>query len=239
MSYLSFLLWFLFLPILGLSIVHTAMIQTVRARESWKWIALLAAIAFVYTTPWDNYLVYRGVWGYGSERVLGTIGYVPVEEYMFFILQPIMTGLWTSLVVNRIAGVPLAAPPAWFRPLYIGVWLVLAALGLGLLFGTRSLYLGLILAWAAPVLAGMAWLSADTFWRYRRAWLLGVTVPTVYLWIADRFAIGDGIWEIADTYSFGFDPWGLPVEEAVFFLVTNLLVVQGLLMLLPMGDDNV
>lgn len=239
MSYSSFLLWFLVPPILVLGVVHTRMIQAGRSRESWKWIALLAAIAFVYTTPWDNYLVYRGIWGYGPERILGTVGYIPVEEYIFFILQPIMTGLWTSLVIDRVAPGLSAVSPAWFRPLYIGLWLALTALGVGLLFGVRSLYLGLILAWAAPVLAGMAWLSADTFWRHRRAWLLSVAVPTAYLWIADRFAIADGIWEISDAYSLGFDPLGLPVEEAVFFLITNMLVVQGLLMFLPLSEGDV
>ena len=35
------------------------------------------AIAFVYTTPWDNYLVAREVWGYPPGRVLATIGFVP------------------------------------------------------------------------------------------------------------------------------------------------------------------
>jgi len=29
---------------------------------------------------------------------------------------------------------------------------------------------------------------------------------------------------------------GLPIEEAIFFLVTNLLVVQGLLLLLILGN---
>jgi lycopene beta-cyclase len=57
-------------------------------------LALHAVIAFVYTTPWDNYLVYREVWGYPPGRVLGTIGYVPVEEYAFFVIQTLATGLF-------------------------------------------------------------------------------------------------------------------------------------------------
>jgi hypothetical protein len=40
---------------------------------------VLCALAIVYTTPWDNYLVYHGAWGYtGVEetipRVIAVIG---------------------------------------------------------------------------------------------------------------------------------------------------------------------
>ena len=49
---------------------------------------LIALVALIYTIPWDNYLVWRGIWGYGADRVVGTIGYVPMEEYLFFILSP-------------------------------------------------------------------------------------------------------------------------------------------------------
>jgi len=34
-------------------------------------------------------------------RVVGTIGYVPVEEYLFFLLQPILTGLWLYWLLPR------------------------------------------------------------------------------------------------------------------------------------------
>ena len=96
--------------------------------------------------------------------------------------------------------------------------------------GGHGLYLGLILAWACPVLAGMWGLSGRRFWRHRRLLALAVVPPTLYLWIADRAALGLGIWAIADATRTGFALLGLPVEEALFFLVTNALVVQGLLM---------
>ena len=51
----------------------------------------------------------------------------------------------------------------------------------------------------------------------------------------DRVAIGLGIWDITNRFSLGADPLGLPVEEAVFFLFTNLLVVQGAMLFL-FGD---
>lgn len=44
---------------------------------------------------------------------------------------------------------------------------------------------------------------------------------------------GLGIWSISERYSLGIDPLGLPIEEAVFFLVTNWMVVPGVALLLP------
>lgn len=210
----------------------------VGVRSAWRWLLILCGIAFLYTTPWDNYLVYRGVWSYGLDRVVGTIGYVPVEEYLFFILQPIMTGLWVSFLLGRWYSGQVRVEEgqeeasSGRRYAYTALWLMLTLVGAGMLTGTQSLYMGLILAWASPILAGMAWMSTDLFWSRRRVWALGIAVPTLYLWVADRIAIGLGIWDISNVYSFGVDPLGLPLEEAVFFFLTNVLVVQGYMMLL-------
>jgi len=37
------------------------------------WVAADCLLALVYTTPWDNYLIWRDVWHYGTDRVVGTI----------------------------------------------------------------------------------------------------------------------------------------------------------------------
>lgn len=233
MTYLQFHLAFILPPILALALVQPRPLAGVGARATWRALGLVGAIAFAYTAPWDNYLVWRGVWNYGRERVIGTVGYVPVEEYLFFLLQPILTGLFFFLV--RARHPPDASPaPSWLRRGGAAAWLVAAALGAGMLaLGGRRLYLGLILAWAAPALAGMTWIGTDKLWADRRAFITGLAVPTFYLWAADRTAIALGIWDISDRYSLGFDPLGLPIEEAAFFLLTNWLCVQGLAMFLP------
>ena len=186
----------------------------------------MALIALIYTTPWDNYLVYRGVWSYGADRVLGTIGYVPVEEYLFFILQPVMTGLAYILVDrhSRSRGGDTK------RPRIVGACagLVIAGVGALALKSDPTFYLGLILVWSGPVIAGQWCLRGDAF--LTRACLFGIFLPTIYLWIADRVAIASGIWSISDEYTIGFEPLGLPIEEAVFFLMTNVLVVQGIIL---------
>ncbi len=232
MSYLGFHAVFIVPAIALLALLQPRPMGGIGAKKAWGWIAVLTVLAFTYTTPWDNYLVYRGVWSYGLDRVTATIGYVPVEEYLFFILQPVLTGLWYLIARSKSLD-RWSEPRRSLRVMTAAFWTLLAFAGGYMLFGTSTLYLGLILVWAAPVLAGMGWLSAPIFWQRRREWALGVMVPTVYLWITDRIALGLGIWSISDTYSLGFDPLGLPIEEAVFFFVTNLMVVQGLMMFLP------
>ena len=56
-------------------------------------ILVLSLIALVYTTPWDNYLIFRGVWTYPPDAVVGKLGYVPLEEYGFMILQTWLAGV--------------------------------------------------------------------------------------------------------------------------------------------------
>eukprot|EP00392_Amoebophrya_sp_AT5.2_P009512 g9540.t1 len=67
--------------------------------DSWRfWTAILCLVATLYTIVWDNYLVYRGVWGYEtSSRVLFVIGWVPIEEYLFFSLETILAALIWAL----------------------------------------------------------------------------------------------------------------------------------------------
>lgn len=235
MTYLHFHLVFVLPPIAALALVQPRPLGGAPPWAALRALGLIVAAALLYTTLWDNYLVFRGVWGYGGGRVLGVIGYVPIEEYLFFILQPILTGLVYFVVRDRIR--TCACPlPRWFRTAGVAGWLAVSIAGAAMLISgqDRLLYLGLILAWAPPVLAGMAYLGAAHVWADRRAVALAVAMPTLYLWGADRTAIALGIWDIADRYTLGVDPLGLPVEEATFFLLTNVLCVVGLAMLLPL-----
>jgi lycopene cyclase domain-containing protein len=70
--------------------------------------------------------------------------------------------------------------------------------------------------------------GADILWGYRRLVLPGFIVPTLYLSLADTFAIRAGTWTIDPVQTTGLHfTGGLPVEEFVFFLVTNLLISFG------------
>jgi len=64
---------------------------------------VVAVIAFVYTTPWDSYMIRQEVWWYGEGRVAARFWEVPLGEYLFFLIQPLITGLWLYLVLTRLA----------------------------------------------------------------------------------------------------------------------------------------
>jgi lycopene cyclase domain-containing protein len=93
MNYPLFLLLFLAIPIAVLALLLR---EKIRARWWGVTLALTILLALLYTSPWDNYLVATGVWFYDPARVWNIIlGYVPLEEYLFFVLQPILGALIT------------------------------------------------------------------------------------------------------------------------------------------------
>jgi lycopene cyclase domain-containing protein len=250
MTYLQFHLVFILPPLLVLGALATRHGDVLGPRARWA-APLTALLALAYTTPWDNYLVWKGIWVYGPDRVIGVIGYVPIEEYLFFLLQPLMTGaLLQWLLARRLARgpVPPASATVTLRFVVAAMLLAFAAAGWSWtaaalrpdaagsqLPAPRYLYLGLILGWALPLAALMYLAIGHEVRRYARATFIAIAAPTLYLWVADRFAIGTGIWSIAEAYTTGLHLVGLPVEEAVFFLVTNILVVLGVLLFLAPG----
>jgi len=115
--------------------------------------------------------------------------------------------------------------------------------------GGEGTYLGLIIAWAFPFLL-LLWSLAYQFliglpWTNT---ILPIILPTLYLWVVDTFALQRGTWFVSSIVGllhvlytdnifrviengtkFGIHIWpALEIEEAVFFLVTNCLIVFGL-----------
>ena len=99
MTYSQFLVLFLGAPIVLFVLVLRVRLQL----STLILLGLLAVVALVYTAPWDNLLVASGVWTYKNSHVLGVIlGRVPLEEYIFYILQVFATGLWTYWLASRL-----------------------------------------------------------------------------------------------------------------------------------------
>lgn len=225
MTYFAFLLLFVVIPIVVLTVLDWR-----QGMRRWGMLALLSVIALAYTTLWDNYLVANRIWWYAPDQVSGlTIGWVPVEEYAFFLLQPLLTGLWTLLVIRRF--IDPSAPSERDPRLRWGTLAVAAILWVlsiaALVVGEQQLrYLALILVWILPPMALQFAYGADILWRRWRTVLLSLLPSTVYLAIADSFAISSGIWTINPATSLPILLGGvLPVEELLFFLATNCLIV--------------
>jgi lycopene cyclase domain-containing protein len=242
MTYFGFLIIFLVFPILLLGGLLLRLRRSGRklldgpARPALLAIPLMVLIALAYTTPWDNYLVATGVWWYDPALVTGIIfGWVPIEEYTFFVLQPILGGIWLLLLIH------LLPQPASSDPLNSRLR-ILATAATGLLWGGALLllltdrqagtYLALELVWALPAIALQLAFGADVLWRYRRLVLYSIVPLTLYLSAADSLAISSGTWTIDPEQSLDLLLGGiLPLEEFVFFLLTNTLVSFGIILI--------
>ena len=208
-----------------------------RTWPAWAVLGGHVLIALVYTTPWDNYLVANRVWWYQPELVTGiTLGWVPIEEYTFFVVQTLLSGLWLLYWMRRLA--PPARP---FLPRAALRWLSAAVGGLLwmvclilLLAGwTRGLYMSLIAIWFLPPIMPQLAFGADILWHHRRLVAIALVPPTLYLWLVDALAIRSGTWTINPQDTVGLDFLGvLPVEEAAFFGVTNVLISFGIVLML-------
>lgn len=95
----------------------------------------------------------------------------------------------------------------------------------------RDAYLLYELAWALPVI-GIQWVVAGReLWRRRRALALTVMLSTLYLAACDGFALGHGIWRVDPRRVLGLRLGPLPLEELVFYFVTNVMAAQGFVMI--------
>lgn len=234
MGYLDFHMTFIIPPlaVLGGLLVLYDRSERRRILEA---AGLLAGLATIWATPWDNYMVATGVWDYPADGVVGTIGYIPLEEQLFFILQPLMTVGLLGLLRDGRRSSPAPGTLPTHRRLGHGLaagLLVVSALAAGLHLAGRAPYLTSIIAWFGPILAlqvgvGFAWL-----WARRRLVTAAILTPTLYLCLADAIAIDQKYWTINPEATIGVEVVGLPFEEAAFFLVTNTVVVGGALLYL-------
>lgn len=238
MSYFGFLVRFIVTPIVLLALLNwwdarrgRQLPQSLRAASPWTLLGVLILVAVIYTTPWDNYLVATSVWWYDPALVSGIVfGWVPIEEYTFFVLQPILVGLWLVWLARRIPDGKAAAPgwTRWAATLALGVvWVASVVL---LVSGSMpGRYLALELSWALPPLLLQLGFGADILWRHWRLLLVTMVTGTLYLAGTDAIAISAGTWTIDPAQSTNIMLGGvLPIEEFVFFLLITLLVSWGL-----------
>jgi lycopene cyclase domain-containing protein len=259
MTYFSFLLYFLLSPILiFLGITYRAnnnnkqISRLQNGHAVWMGIGIHVLLAVIYTTPWDNYLVATGVWYYNPKLVTDLlIGYVPLEEYTFFVLETVLSGLWWWFLARRMTMIPRSGFPDGHEtgamdkeefkpnklPAYVStcivapLWLAFTYL---FFFGTAKwTYLSITLFWALPPIIVQLLFGADILWHYRKFVLRAIIVPTIYLSLMDIVALRETTWSISPGQTTGILFFGiLPLEEVVFFFITNMLIIFGMTLLL-------
>ncbi|KAF1947261.1 Lycopene beta-cyclase [Clathrospora elynae] len=202
-------------------------------------IAFLVAIAVLSTIPWDSYLIRNRIWSYPSHVIVGpTLFDIPLEEVFFFVVQTYTTSL-LYLILSKPTFQPIylsaereAPHGRWRYNRLAGQVFLLGAIAWGwrcIIEGGMGTYTGLILVWAAPFLL--------LLWSLAYQFILGlpltntvvpILLPTLYLWAVDTLALRRGTWVINTGTKYGVHLWdGLEIEEALFFFVTNTLIVCG------------
>lgn len=192
----------------------------------------------VSTIPWDSYLIRTGVWSYPPNVIVGpTIFDIPLEEVFFFVIQTFNTTLLYLIlskpILHPVYLVKEGNGHQWRYVKVIGQIVAALTIKQGAQYvrdGGRKTYLGLILVWAFPFLL-LLWSLAYQFLVKLppTSTILPIALPTVYLWVVDTLALQRGTWVIESDTKTGWVLWpGLEIEEAVFFLLTNCLIVFGL-----------
>ncbi|KAI1392275.1 Squalene/phytoene synthase-domain-containing protein [Hypoxylon trugodes] len=199
----------------------------------------LILVAFFSTLPWDSYLIRHGVWTYPPDAIAGPrlLG-VPAEELFFFVIQTYITSMLYILLNKPILHAQfltnqhnLSPTLRWIRTIGQAFLIGCFAASVSLVRkGGEGTYLGLILIWACPF-ALLTWSFSGYFLIRLPLFCVAtpIIVPTVYLWVVDEFALGRGTWAIEPGTKLGWCVWGsLEIEEALFFLATNTLIVFGM-----------
>lgn len=234
LSYRHFhLLWTL--PVCGVLLVIARPFLTKLDRAK---LILLPIIAFVWTTPWDNLIVRNRAWSYHRHCIWFTIGYVPIEEYFYFIIQSLISTLWCTLITRwtlpNLYLTPSTPARRPLAPFAVATCVVCFVLGLqASVPATHTYYFGMISWWSSMPLALLLWGSID-FVRNMGVgagfipFAISVLGPTLYLWSSDIYALRRGTWHINQATSLNMFPIpDLPIEEMLFFLVTNVILVSA------------
>jgi len=202
---------------------------------------LVLVAVLLFTTPWDNLAAKWGIWGFPRDKYSVRIGYLPVEEYAFFLLQSANVMLAVRALFHFV--------PNWQTGQGVLVSkLTLICLGGSLLpwlliffqlrwlrkRGGPCVNYALHLAWFLPVIYGQ-WVLAPFLFLAHAGMLATVTGAFgIYYTLADYVAVRCGTWFFDEKQITGVKLARiLPWEEVAFFFVTSLLVAQSYLLLLP------
>lgn len=187
------------------------------------------AIVMAFTFPWDSWAVREGIWDFPDDRVLFRVGRLPIEECAFFLIEAAQV----CLVANGMAA---RLPDPWaadrMAPLWAAAGGVVAAwLAAFLAFRRarlprRTRYLVHLLFWMLPVVA-IQWLLGG-IWIGRPVAVCGSALLVGgILTLFDAIAIRRGIWFFDESQTLGIRIGNVPIEEAMFFPLTALLVAQS------------
>ena len=199
---------------------------------------LLAVLLF--TSPWDNAAVRRGIWDFPADRILGRISWLPLEDYLFFLWQSvnvIASLKWALMAFPALhSGKTTPLGPANYAALG-GVFVVWLAAGFWLKraqLSPRWNYTRHLFYWFLPLIV-FQWALAPGLFLALLPLLGGAALAWgTYYAVADLVAVREGVWYFDSAQITGWKLGGiLPWEEIAFFYLTSLVVAQSYVLLLP------
>ena len=201
-----------------------------------KVVTLLSVVSTLFTAPWSAYMISTGAKSFGADRHMSEMipfgGRVPIEEYLFFVLQTfIVCGLFMDMLPEGAEIKPL--PRTWSR-----IPLLLASVplcGITAYICTTHFHLGAVLLFGLPATLFQLAYRMETLWEYRWSIAKCVGVCTVYLSVVNHWAMARGTWFVEDTAGDAYP--GLPVEEVLAPGVNSFLCCVGFVVLMTVMED--
>ena len=88
--------------VLPIAVIFVRLRGRIQARHYILLVVLLVSVS-VYSALWSNFVVARGVQYFDGSHVLGmTVGFLPIEHYVFLALQVTLVGVFMYLLWRRI-----------------------------------------------------------------------------------------------------------------------------------------
>jgi len=223
---------FLLGPVIVLALVPPRPLQDAPRklrRTGYLMVPVMILVVAAFSTVWDNYVASWGVWTFDSHAMLGTAGFIPFEEYFWFIDHTLLVSFWVLSLWSVKQTRPMLSARPSRKPCLVGAVLCLAtaAAGVVMIRFDPTFWLGVILAFMGPVSAYQWWSGGHFLLEQRREWLLGIAVPSLYLIGLDTWAIHEGVWAISEQFTTGVRILGVQIEQILIYSYTTTLVAQA------------
>ncbi len=195
--------------------------------------------AFLFTTPWDNVAAQRKIWGFSERKYLFKIGFLPIEEYLFFVLQSLNVILGTRFFLHFFQLQTGLETRLQHQHFVLIAALLVGWIWLGVQLKQKPLerrfnYAAHLFFWFCPVIYLQWILAAPLLAAHLKLLFVSTFAFGIYYTLADLIAVRSNIWFFDETQITGIKfAEVLPWEEVAFFFLTSLLLAQSYLLLLP------
>lgn len=216
------------LPVFGVLTLITR--PFINRSEIFK-IILISITNLAYLKLWDTLIIPDRTWTFIPERVNSIIGESTIEKNMFFLLQIILTSLWTLICVRWT--IPCLCFNQNKKSYQLIQWIpilllnIVMAIGCTMVVpGQNTFYLGCLLCWASPIIMYLWYGCGNFFVKKIISSSIAIVVPTLYFcWMNQKISVVN-IWYTKKPTSLNvFIFEDLPLEEALYFFITNVIIV--------------